>query len=481
MKLSNELEYADGEEYQMALTTARLENEYDKAYARTRQLLDTERGRMHCMERLLLRIENENLRLQVNRAGLELIQARKAEFDTRQQLQDAIREFDRLQDVTQTSSRELENLRQELASMNTVASDTQKLQAEKVRLAKEMSSIQTEVERLRVQNSSVSELLTEKQAIDRQLNTVELELENEKRAHERALAKQSQQAAEIAALTSKLEEARQDLKLAHRRSQEELQQKGCALTSHRSPVFSKGKGVDEITQVTQNRQGETPVQQQESWVSNTTKVPVERPDGIHPKKLTSRLHSELTIATPGAVRAKNQQKRAATLPGEKSSFSITPFLNRTTGLEESSTSSDDELNESYLAVKDERNNDVAAATGQAKAETVKQSLKPAKKAPTKPRKEEKQKLLDTPDGVGDYQVPLARPAAQKQPLAKKRKLGVQRDRGLFDGEEEDDNTLHDSRRPGKKLVAKGPANIAGTRVFAAPVGFSPLKRDRKRF
>jgi 21S rRNA (uridine2791-2'-O)-methyltransferase len=95
----------------MALTTARFEREYDQVHARTVQLLDAERGRMHCMEQLLLRIENENLQLQMDQTSQELIQARKAESGARLQLDGVFKELELLQGIAQTSSRELEHLR----------------------------------------------------------------------------------------------------------------------------------------------------------------------------------------------------------------------------------------------------------------------------------------------------------------------------------------------------------------------------------
>ncbi|KAL4912129.1 hypothetical protein BDW62DRAFT_195381 [Aspergillus aurantiobrunneus] len=467
--LTPELKYGNEDDYKMALTTARLEKVYDQVHAHTVQMLDAERGRVHCMEQLFLRIENESLQLQIHKTGNELIQVREAESDVRLQLDGAMRELDHLQDVAQTSSREMENLRRELASLNAVASDSQTLQADKVRLSKEVSSIQSEVEKLRSQNTSSSTILAEKQAVTRQLNALEVQLENEKRAHERALAKQSQQTEEVAALTMKLEEARRELELERRHKQDTSQQNDRAPVVHQSPVAGNAKATNEALVAAKDRQREDTPAQQEDLSGTTTKVLIQRPSETRPPKLTTRLHPELTIVTPGAVRARDQQKRFSTLPGDKSSFSITPFLNRTTGFEESSMSSDDELIE----------------TNEQKSPAVKESHNSGKAGPTKvvldgdTRNKQKQKIL-SPDKVGDYQVPLTRPAEQKQPLAKKRKLGLQRDRSLFD-QDEDDKALQDTRKPGRKLVGTGHTSLIGNRAFTQPMGFSPLKRDRKRF
>jgi hypothetical protein len=95
----------------MALTTAGFENEYNQIQAHTSRLLNTERDRVHCIEQLLLRIENESLQLQVHQTEKELIQTREAESYTRLRLDSAMRELDSLQDISQASIREIENLR----------------------------------------------------------------------------------------------------------------------------------------------------------------------------------------------------------------------------------------------------------------------------------------------------------------------------------------------------------------------------------
>ncbi|KAL4974544.1 hypothetical protein BDW66DRAFT_139770 [Aspergillus desertorum] len=481
--LANKAEHALEDDYRMALTTAHLEKDFNKVHAHTVQILYAERARVQRVEQLLLHIENENLQLQLNQAGLELIQAKKAESDTRIELDRAIRELDLLKDVARASSREIDNLRHELASLSAIAADTQELQAENVRLTKEVVSIRSEVEQLRSQNTSANAHLTEKQAITRQLNAIEVQLENEKRAHECALAKQIQQKEEVAALTSKLEVARQELELARRHGEDNTRHKDST-----SPVSSKNRGTTKNVVALKDRHLEsTPVQQQEDWGASTTiKVPTERAAESHSQKLTSRLHSGLTIATPGAVRSQAQQKPLSTLPGDKSSFSITPFLNRTTELDNSSTSSDDELNKAINAGKDKHDADTTTFSKQLKSPTVKQPNKPEKLAPGKAavggdtRNRYKQMKFDSPNGDGSDQASLSRAVGQKQAPSKKRKLGLQRDRSLFD-EDGNDNTLEDVRKPGRQPVGAGQTGLAGNRVFSGPVGFSPLKRDRKRF
>ncbi|CEL04354.1 hypothetical protein ASPCAL05484 [Aspergillus calidoustus] len=466
------------EDYRMALATARFEREYDQVYMRTAQLLDAERDRVQCMEKLLLRIENESLQSQLNRTDQELARARQAEADAQLQLDTAIRELERLQDVVQTSSREAEALRRELASLNAIASDFQKTQAEKVRLSKEVSTIQLELERLRSQNTSANALLAEKQALTRQLNVLEVQLETEKRAHERTLAKGSQQTKETTSLATKLEEARRELDLARRHGQQ---------MAHQAPAVRKPEGTSKNLEGARDGAPFSSPQPHNNRSSAKKTIFSERTTTVPLRGTASRLHSELNVATPGAIRAQKQQKQIPTMPGEKSSFSITPFLNRTTSLGDSTMISDDELNEAQSGGSHQKLPDLSkhARRRDSSPTATKQPSKPDRESSTtaaakKPKIAQKRSLLDSPDKARESSFSLSHPLGQKQAAQKKRKLGLQRDRSLFDDDEED-NPLQDSRKPGRKLVGAGQTNLTGARAFTGPAGFSPLKRHKKRF
>ncbi|KAJ0416017.1 FtsJ-like methyltransferase-domain-containing protein [Aspergillus carlsbadensis] len=455
----------------MALATVRLEKEYDQVYTRTARLLDAERDRVQCMEKLLLRIENESLQSQLNRTDQELGRAREAEANARLQLDTAIRELDRLQDVTQTSSREAEVLRRELASLNAIASDSKKTQAEKIRLSKEISSMQSELERLRSQNTSVNALLAEKQSLTRQLDALKVQLETEKRAHERTLAKGSQQKEEITNLATKLEEARREINLARRHRQQ---------TTHQAPAVRKPEGASRNLERARDDAPFYSPQPHNNRSSAKKTIFSERTTMVPLRAATSHLHSELNVATPGAVRAQKQQNQIPTMPGEKSSFSITPFLNRTTGLGGSTMSSDDELNEAQGEGSHQKLPVLSrhARRRDSSPTASKQPSKPDRESSTmaaikRPKISQKLSPLDSPDEARDSSVPLSRPLGQKQAAPKKRKLGLQRDRSLFDDDEED-NTLQDSRKPGRKLVGAGQTNLAGARAFTGPAGIERI-------
>lgn len=56
-------------------------------------------------------------------------------------------------------------------------------------------------------------------------------------------------------------------------------------------------------------------------------------EASHPRKRTvSQMLSDSAIGTPGDAASERRNKRSSTLPGDKSTFSITPYLNRTASL-----------------------------------------------------------------------------------------------------------------------------------------------------
>ncbi|KAH2196888.1 hypothetical protein KXW59_005032 [Aspergillus fumigatus] len=398
----------------MALITAHYEQEYERAVGRTTLVLEIERAREIRMQQLLLQFENDSLHLQLEETSGELVRARESESCLRVQFNKTLNEANRLKNILAASSREIENLRGELASLGNTAVESKRVVDENIRLSKEISNLQLEAERFRNNwrtKSGLTNVLT-----------------NEATGSPRPHAKP------------------------------------------RAPA---------------NR------------TMGTQFVPT------------------LTIATPGAIKSWNKGiKQPTALPGDKSSFSITPFLKRAGEPRNPSLSSDDDLNELHTVT-------VCAGTpgkvssdkiGFAENATInspqqEDELFPGG-APSKKQSELSHHIgtksrmaraissrsrsphtdVET-DAKGD-DVPKNRAASQGQVKLKKRKLGFQRERNLFEDEEDPDN--QDIRKPARKL-APGPgqtsrddiqltarSSIVHGRGFGAPTGFSPLKRDRKR-
>lgn len=97
-------------QYELSLKTINLEKEYENTLGRTTHILDTERIRVHCMERLLLKFENDGLRLQLDQAN-ELVKSKNEEPYLQTQLHETRKEVKRLRAVIPTMSAEIGSLR----------------------------------------------------------------------------------------------------------------------------------------------------------------------------------------------------------------------------------------------------------------------------------------------------------------------------------------------------------------------------------
>ncbi|KAA8643779.1 uncharacterized protein ATNIH1004_010553 [Aspergillus tanneri] len=469
----------------MALRTAHFEKEHQNTLAKTAQILNAEDTRLKRVEYLLVQFENENLRWQLDQVNLDLAKALNGESEARRDFGIACDEIDNLRATSRGLSNEIKSLQ---------------LAADNVRLSKELRSMQSEMENLKAQNSSSQAFFLEKKSLERQFHSLELELESEKSAHKRTLARESQQGKEIGALNSLLEEERK------RRAEEERTQSHRKLNIHQQgperaaqePVLEE-KGVLGRNQASAKGRPKATLNGNQ-WPRHSSNA---KDSGNHTtqsrmnfaQQAASHFNPELTIATPGAFNSRDKKKKASALPGDKSSFSITPFLNRTNGPQESPISSDgtDEL---YTGQADEGTDGSSFNTGlvnnnmdsQPEDQIAPEKLgpQPMVKQPFEPStptagisRKGNHKLFsktaqeDRTKAAGAVVNNLL---TQGQWKSKKRKLGAQREKSLFDGEDEDDE-LHDVRKPGRRIDSGSTIRGLASSGFRE---FSPLKRDRKR-
>lgn len=333
--------------------------------------------------------------------------------------------------------------------------------------------------------------------MERQLNSLEVQLENEKHAHERTRVKGSQQAEEFAKLSARFEELRNELAGEARVKQHQgwdtqrAMLEGKIETLKKQLRSTKDK-LQEAQNDLQHRHGNARVSEGDIPDSRTRTVPLQRPG--------SDYSAGMTIATPGAVRVQEKIKRQSALPGDKSAFSITPYLNRTGARSESPRSSmadEDDIPttaaESHPSLGDDsvlaepRNFDDDSSQIKPPSTQARSTKKSNKAASTR----EPKKLVSRPEPE-DFDGLHDQPADAGQAKPKRRKLGGQRDRNLFD--EEGEEELLDTRKPGRKLTLGAGLNsvLGGLQApsaapgmsralgFGASGGFSPLKRDRKR-
>ncbi|KAJ5757847.1 uncharacterized protein N7511_006541 [Penicillium nucicola] len=504
---------------EMSMRTVHLEKEYEKSLSDSTRLLEGERDRVRRMEHLFLEFENEALRSQLNEANDHLLGFINADSEACFQLEEACQEIDRLEHHAQTALSEIDQLKEELANRKNTSTNYNAVFAEKVRLSKDLVALQSEVERINAQSSSQQAINAERHKMERQLNYLEIQLENEKHAHERTQVKGSQQSTEITKLSTRVDELRNELageirakqqqELDKRQQNSEFESERAALegkidTLKQQLRWTKDKLQEAQTQSLQQRNSKMDKGDESEPCSRT--IPLQRPGPSG--------HVGVTIATPGAVRVQERVRKDSALPGDKSAFSITPFLNRTGAPADSPLSSvadedeDCEDADTTLEALDTRkligqSKRIGSALRRQLSPTqdripISKSVKPRARDlpattvnPKKPSNRLDHRMLAADTEDEQHSEP-------EQPKPRKRKLGGPRDRSLLEEEEDEegDGELRLNKKIGRKIgLGAGrtsklggmqqPSTSHGERLqhglgFGAPVGFSPLKRDRKR-
>ncbi|KAJ5413368.1 hypothetical protein N7465_005673 [Penicillium sp. CMV-2018d] len=507
MAMANEASALD---FEMSMRTMRLEKEYEKSLSESARLLDGERDRVRRMELLLSKFENEALRSQLEEANGHLLGLTSADSEACAQLQEACQEIDHLELQAQASSSEINRLKEELSAQKNSSTSYNTVLAEKLHLSRDLSTLQSELERLKAQNASYQAVISEKHEMERQINSLELQLDNEKHAHERTQAKGSQQLTEITQLSARVEQLRNELAGELRAKQQQERDNhhlNSTWANQRATFEGKIDSLKQQLRSTKDKLQETQIEIQRRSVkshagngseSSSRTVPLQRPGPSG--------HAGVTIATPGAVRVQEKLKRDSAMPGDKSAFSITPFLNRTGAPSDSPMSS----------VGDE--DDILGDTDTPRGPLGKQStfgeskrIGSALRRQLSPTEDRIPITKFTKSRARDGAIPVSAPENEvkkpthrldrrvpatetdelheqfehEQAKPKKRKLGGQRDRSLF--EEEDEEEPQPNKKFGRKLaIGNGRASTLASSLpralglGAAPMGFSPLKKDRRR-
>ena len=218
--------------------------------------------------------------------------------------------------------------------------DSTKLLTEKLTLARELSALRPEIDHLRSQSTSHQSLLAEKLSLQRQLSTVQVELSTEKRATRRALAKEEKLQDGDAKLESHLESLqaelvkerreRQTVERVARKDSTESEIRIATLESRLDSFRNKLKSTKE-----QLKDAHTSLQTAQSSShskpnrASASTNPATSLMGHTRKRGAAQIDADTILGTPGDLPAAKKSKRGSTLIGEKSTFSITPFLNRT--------------------------------------------------------------------------------------------------------------------------------------------------------
>lgn len=500
------------DEIGQSLRTAQLEQAYERALREAERIYAEERARTFRVQILLLEDENNGLQDQLATQD-EQIGEWEEKYESLWCDHEELRaEHQNVQMELRARARDIEHCRTEIDALNASNSESSKTLAEKLALTRELSVLKPELEHLRSQSTTQQNILAEKLALQREVNALQVELENEKRAIIR-IKSQEKTTSTDESMISQVEEMKKELANQKRDAQKkerETQKKTADLENQKDLLESKLDAFRNKLRATKEQLQEARKQLEEAQAARfaqSAELTKARLAGANPRKRpAARFDPDVTIGTPGEGRNLAKKARTSALPGDKSHFSITPFLNRTMSLAPESPSeledehdrADKVMNAQIDAIAAEippsspvpakgRPNAEASVNnptskgkgGKALKETTKSN---ANKVPQKPR-------LDkvTEEGEEENKIPEKNPgqpglaAVAEEPVKKKQKVLGPTRKCIFDDDDE--------AAPAKAKGILGTGLRGGAafgRITLTSKGkgkplaeFSPLKRDRK--
>lgn len=214
--------------------------------------------------------------------------------------------------------------------------DSTKLLTEKLTLARELSSLLPELEHLRSQALSNQALLTEKLSLQQQVCTLRIELESEKALSRRTTSNAIKSNAQDVKIATQLGQASADIHREKRDKQcavgeaekrcEQMQRRVTNLESRLQTSNDKLKTAQGSLRETQIKLKKAQqAKNDQSLDASPTKKLAKSPR----KRIYEDMNADSLIGTPGNPTLVKTSKSRFTAPGEKSMFSVTPFLTRT--------------------------------------------------------------------------------------------------------------------------------------------------------
>jgi hypothetical protein len=324
----------NAEEISQSLRTIQLEQRYERALHQSERIYEEERSRTLRLEQLLLAHENDALQQQLAEVEGQLEDLQDQEENAQEQLGQLDADLQRVQGDLRARTREVERYKAEVNAMNTMTTDSTKLLTEKLALSREVATLKPEIEHLRSQVALNQSVLSEKLALQRQLSSLQVELETERRAVQRTKAT-SKTADADSKLGSQLEELRKEMAKERREAQKterELRKQATDWESQKTIMESKLDAFRSKLRSTKEQLKEAQKELEETQVMKPqVQPPPAKSTAVNRRKRqTAHFDPDASIGTPGnnGVHAV-KRVRTSTLPGDKSTFSITPFLNRT--------------------------------------------------------------------------------------------------------------------------------------------------------
>ncbi|THW32609.1 hypothetical protein D6D10_02648 [Aureobasidium pullulans] len=378
--------------YDQSLQSASLELKYERSTHLVDIISKDENLRKMRFDKHKLEDDNEELRELLTQEEDRSESLEKTVNDNLARAEDAEAHAIDLQTDLQAAEQELSILRAEANALRNVTTDSEKLLTEKLDLTRQLSTLKPELDHLRAQVEANQDLLSEKLALQRQISEMQTELDHAKSEAKRAIAKRRNtqhdlnQQDEIDDLRKALtrekrlrEKAQEDLEAAQaelEREKETAQRKNtteAAKAEENASVqveteelrrqLAKERKERERTEKTQQKiqsdwdatkailddklnqfrtklkstkekLKETEAQldeAQRSAAADARSMPVatEKATKQTKKRNAAQMDPDSQkLGTPGQAKPAKKGRKAAAV-GDKSTFSITPFLNRT--------------------------------------------------------------------------------------------------------------------------------------------------------
>ena len=317
----------------VSLETARLEQIYERALQQSERIYEQGRCRVIRVENLLLQDDNDTLHEQLAESDQQIESLETEQGEIVRGFTEATEELHYAQNGLRVNARDIENYKAELHALSSVSADSTKLLTEKLALTRELSSLKPEMEHLRSQAATHQSALAEKLSLQRELTSVQVELETERRALQRTKAKDSKATQDDAKALSQLEDLRKELAKEKREAQNrdrEARKKGTEWEGQKTILESKLDAFRNKLRSTKEQLKETQKDLETAQKAARNMESAQARPAPNPRKRSiARFDPDMTIGTPGDRPAAKRNKNSSTLPGDKSAFSITPFLNRT--------------------------------------------------------------------------------------------------------------------------------------------------------
>ncbi|KAL8627609.1 hypothetical protein Q9189_006700 [Teloschistes chrysophthalmus] len=325
-------------ELHQALDTSALSLAYEKCLRQNDLVHGVESLRKLNVQVLLLEDENDDLREQINRDEEQIQRMEHGQNAMRNEMKKLEASLESARGDARVKGREIETLKAELQSLHSVTMDSTKLLTEKLALSRELSTLRPEIDHFRSQVASNQTLLAEKLLLEHQLSTVQMELESEKKSIQQFLAKDGKVRAEDAKIESQLQIVRAELQ-RERRDRQTLERESREASStwdaQKMTLESRLETFRSKLRTTKDslKDAQRELQDARSTAKSNAHERADVQDSrgtvvITKKRNAAQMLSDSMIGTPGDMVDDRRTKRASTLPGDKSTFSITPYLNR---------------------------------------------------------------------------------------------------------------------------------------------------------